>query len=68
MLRTWFLEVGMVPLEEMEVIVDVADLARFLDQEMDGPNAAWRDGPDPMRDLVMDVGSGHRRLDAFDAR
>ena len=44
--------------------VDEADLAG---QEVDGADAAGRDGADPVGDLVMDVGGGEHRLMAFDA-
>jgi hypothetical protein len=59
------LEVGLVPLEEVEVPVDVLDEAELAGQEVDGADAAWRDGADPVGDLVMDVGGGHHRLMAF---
>ena len=36
-------------------------------QEVDRPDAAGCDAPDPLGDLVVDVGGGHHRLVAFDA-
>ena len=61
------LEVGQVPLEQMEVLVDVVDQADLPGQEVDGPDAAGCDGPGAIGELVMDVGSGHHRGRSFDA-
>ena len=55
------------PLEQVEVPVDVLDQAELAGQEVDGPDAAGCDGPGPLGDLVVDVGGGHHRLMAFDA-
>ena len=55
------------PLEQVEVLVDVVDQAELPGHEVDGPDAAGCDGPGPLGDLVVDVGGGHHRLVAFDA-
>ena len=55
------------PLEQVEVPVDVLDQPELAGQEVDGPDAAGCDGPDPLGDLVVDVGGGHHRPVAFDA-
>jgi hypothetical protein len=41
------------------------DQPELQGHEMDGPDAAGRDGPSPIGDLVVDVGGGHHRLMAF---
>ena len=61
------LEVRQVPLEQVEVLVDVPDQAELPGQEMDGPDAAGGDGPGPIGDLVVDIGGGHHRLMPLDA-
>ena len=61
------LVIRQVPLEQVEVPVDVVDQAELAGQEVDGPDAAGCDGPGPLGDLVVDVGGGHHRLMAFDA-
>src|SRR6185312_10241297 len=59
------LEVRQVPLEQVEVLIDVPDQSEFPGQEVDGPDAAGRNAPDLLADLVVDVGGGHHRLVAF---
>src|SRR5512135_538783 len=61
------LVIGQVPLQEMEVLVDVLDQADLPGQEVDGPDAARGDAPDRLGDLVADVGGGQHRLGALDA-
>jgi len=61
------LEVGLMAFEEVKVPVNVLDEADLAGQEVDSTDAAGRDGPDPVGDLVMDVGGGEHRLVAFDA-
>ena len=61
------LEVGQMPLEQVEVVIDVTDQAEFPGHEVDGPDAAGCDGPSPIGDLVVDIGGGHHRLVSFDA-
>src|SRR5579862_3344441 len=51
----------------MKVLIDVVDQPEFLGQEVDGPNAARRDGPGPIGDLVVNIGGGHHRLMTYDA-
>ena len=62
------LEVGQVPLEQVEVVIDVVNQPELLGQEMDGPDASGCDRPHFLGDLVADVGGGHHRLTVFDAR
>jgi hypothetical protein len=60
------LEVGQVPLEQVEVLIEVVDEPERLGHEMDGPDAAGCDGPGAVGDLIVDVGGGHHRLVSFD--
>ena len=56
------LVIRQVPLQQVEVPVDVLDQPELPGQEVDGPDAAGCDGPDLLGDLVVDVGGGHHRL------
>jgi hypothetical protein len=49
----------------VEVPVDALDQSQLPGQEVDGPEAAGCDAPDPVGDLMVDVGGGHHRLVAF---
>src|SRR3954464_6589627 len=61
------LVIRQVPLQQVELLVDVPDQAELFGQEVDGPDAARRDGPGPLGDLVADVGGGHHRLGPLNA-
>ncbi|HMB04302.1 MAG TPA: hypothetical protein VKP69_11265 [Isosphaeraceae bacterium] len=60
------LVIGQVPLQQVEVLVDALDQPGLAGQEVDGPDAAGCDAPDPLGDLVVDIGGSHHRLGAFD--
>src|SRR4051794_22621207 len=62
------LVIRQVPLEQVEALVDVVDQPDLAGQEMDGTDAAGCDAPDLLGDLIVNVGGGHHRLRAFDAR
>lgn len=62
------LVVGQVPLEEMEVVVDVFDQANLLGHEVDSSDAASGDGSCLLGDVVVDVGGGHDRRGSLDPR
>ena len=51
--------IGEVLLEEMEVVVDVADQAGPLGQREQGADAAGGEALDAVGQLIMDVGCGH---------
>ena len=55
------LVIGEVPLEEVEVVVDVGDQAGPLGQQEHGADAAGGEALDALGELVVDVGGGHHR-------
>ena len=57
--------IGEMPLEEMEVVVDVADQAGPASQQEHGADAAGGEALDAVGEFVVDVGGGHHRLIAF---
>ena len=61
------LVIRLMSLEQVEVPVDVLDLPELASEEVDRPDSAGCDAPDPLGDLVVDVGGGHHRLMPFDA-
>ena len=60
--------IGEMPLEDMEVVVDVADQADPARQQVHGADAPRSEALDAIGDFVVDVGGGHHRLIAFQAR
>jgi hypothetical protein len=61
------LVIRQVPLQEVEVLIEVPDQSDLASQEVDGPDATGCDPPDLLAHLVVDVRGGHHRLGAFDA-
>jgi hypothetical protein len=55
------------PLQEVEVLIEVPDQSDLASQEVDGPDATGCEPPDLLAHLVVDVRGGHYRLRAFDA-
>ena len=55
------LVIGQVPLQQVESSSMSSDEPELPGQEVDGPDAARRDGPGAVGDLVVDVGGGHHR-------
>ena len=51
--------IGQMPLEEVEVAVDVVDQADLLSQQEDGADAAGTEALDAIGEFVVDVGGGH---------
>ena len=62
------LEVGLMTLEEMEVVVEVFHQMEFLCHEVDGSDASGGDGSGAVGHFIVDVGSGHHGLMTFDTR
>ena len=56
---------GQMPLEEMEIAVDIADQPGPASQQVDGTDSASGETLDAVRQFVVDVGSGHHGLFAF---
>jgi hypothetical protein len=50
------------PLQKVEALVDIVDQSGLPGHEVDGSDAAGRDGPSPFGDLGLDIGGGHHRL------
>src|SRR5271163_1794316 len=59
--------IGEMPLEDMKVVVDVADQADPARQQMHGADAARGEALDAIGEFVVDVFGGHHRLIAFRA-
>src|SRR5438034_1042930 len=59
--------IGEMDLEQMEMVVDVADQARLASQQQHGADAARGEAPDALAQLIMDVAGGHHGLLAFGA-
>ena len=57
--------IGEMPLEDMEVVVDVADQADPARQQVHGADAARGEALDAIGEFVVDVVGGHHRLIAF---
>src|SRR5271165_42862 len=57
--------IGQMPLEEMEIAVDIADQPDPASQQVDGTDSASGETLNAVRQLVVDVGSGHHGLFAF---
>src|SRR5208282_3705791 len=57
--------VGQMPLEEMEIAVDIADQPGPASQQVNGTDSASGETLDAVRQFVVDVGSGHHRFFAF---
>lgn len=60
--------IGAMPLQKMEVVVDVADQADPQCQQEHATNSAGTEALDPIGELVVDVASGHHRLFAIGSR
>src|SRR5512135_288735 len=61
------LVIRQMPLQEVEVPVDVLDQSDLAGQEVDGPEATGGNATDLLGDLIVDVRGGHHRLGMFDA-
>ena len=61
------LVVGRVPLEQVEVLIDVPNQPEFLGEEVDRPDPARCDRPYLLADLVADIRGRHHRPMPFDA-
>jgi hypothetical protein len=59
------LVIGEVSLEEMEVVVDVADQAGLARHQEEGTEAAGTEALNPISQFVMDVGGGDHGLITF---
>ena len=57
--------VGQMPLEEVEVVIDVADQSGPARQQEHGADAAGGEALDAIGQFVVDVGGGHHGLFAF---
>src|SRR5208282_4097567 len=56
------LVIGLMPFEEMEIAVDIADQPGPASQQVEGTDSASGETLDAVRQFVMDVGGGHHGL------
>src|SRR5271157_2187300 len=59
------LVIGLMPFEEMEIAVDIADQPGPASQQVEGTDSASGETLDAVRQFVMDVGGGHHGLVAL---